>query len=53
MIEALEDLSGLKMSSLDSVVYELVEALILSKISSLVLGASRDIGVALFILGNR
>ena len=36
-------MSGLKVSSLDSLVYELLDALILSIISSSVLGASRVI----------
>ena len=53
MMEALKDRVGLKVSSLDSMVQELVEALILSKIFSSVLEASQDIGVALFTPGNR
>ena len=39
IVKTLKIVSGSKVSSLDSVVYELVEALILSVISSLVQGA--------------
>jgi len=45
-------MSHLKVSSLDSVVYELVDALILSIIFSSVLGVNRVIGSVLFTLRN-
>jgi len=44
---------GLKVFSLDSVVYELVDALILLIISSSVLRANRVIGLVLFTPENR